>query len=205
MGLLKFIAPNLPVATVVYNQEQNNQLLNALRLYFNRIDTAYWDGARVVSPHGSFFSTATQTAASTTVAYPITYTNTDAQNGVTLSNNSRLSVNYPGVYNIQYSLQLSNSDNNSQDIEVWLRINGVDVANSNTRFGLAPRKSVSDPFHAVGAANLFATLAATDYVELAWETTSTNASIQYYAAGTSPTRPAIPSAIVTLSFVSALP
>jgi hypothetical protein len=56
-----------------------------------------------------------------------------------------------------------------------------------------------------GAANLFATLAATDYVELVWETTSTNASIQYYAAGTSPTRPAIPSAIVTLSFVSAIP
>jgi hypothetical protein len=48
-------------------------------------------------------------------------------------------------------------------------------------------------------------LAATDYVELVWETTSTNASIQYYAAGTSPTRPAIPSAIVTLSFVSAIP
>lgn len=205
MGLRKFRSPSLPVATTEYNQSQANQLLNALRLYFNQIDTAYWDGTRVVNDFGDFFSTATQTAASTTVAYPVTYTNTDLQNGVVLSNSSRLNVTNPGIYNLQFSLQLSNNDVAPVDIDVWVRVNGVDLTNSNSRFGLAARKSPGDPFHVVGTANIYAALQSKDYVELVWRSSSTNASIQYYAAGTSPTRPAIPSAIVMLSFVSAIP
>lgn len=205
MGLRKFRAPSLPVATTEYNQSQANQLLNALRLYFNKIDTAYWDGTRVVNDFGDFFSTATQTAASTTIAYPITYTNTDLQNGVVLSNSSRLNVTNPGIYNIQFSLQLANNDNVAADIDVWLRKNGVDVDNSNTRFGMPARKSLGDPFHCVGSLNLFVALETGDYVELMWRTTNTNVALQYYPAGTSPTRPAVPSVIVSLSFVSAIP
>jgi len=48
-------------------------------------------------------------------------------------------------------------------------------------------------------------LNANDYVEIMWRTTDTGVSIEHYAAGTSPTRPAVPSAIATMSFVSNLP
>jgi hypothetical protein len=45
---------------------------------------------------------------------------------------------------------------------------------------------------------------ANDYVELVWCTTDVLAKIVAYAAGTSPTRPSIPSVIATLTFVSAV-
>jgi hypothetical protein len=32
-------APNLPVSASVYSQQYQDQLLNALRLYFNQVDT----------------------------------------------------------------------------------------------------------------------------------------------------------------------
>jgi hypothetical protein len=50
--------------------------------------------------------------------------------------------------------------------------------------------------------NYFVSLNATNYVEIMWRPTDTGVSIEQYAAGTSPTRPAVPSAIVTMSFVS---
>lgn len=37
-ALAQVVAPNLPVATVQYNEQYQNQLNNVLRLYFNRVD-----------------------------------------------------------------------------------------------------------------------------------------------------------------------
>lgn len=205
MGLLKSKAPNLPTPATVYSQDQQQQRDNALRLYFNQLDSANWDGVKVVNPFGSFYSNSTQTATSTTAAYSITFSNTDISNNVSLSDSSRLNVIYTGIYNLQFSLQLSNSDNTPADIDVWLKKNGTNVDDTNARFGLSQRKSVGDPFHIVGSLNLFIKLKERDYIELSWCTTNLLAEIKYYAAGTSPTRPEIPSVIATLSWVSAIP
>jgi hypothetical protein len=56
----------------------------------------------------------------------------------------------------------------------------------------------------IAAMNFFVSLAATDYVQIMWRPSDVGVSIEHYAAGTSPTRPAIPSVIATLSFVSNL-
>ena len=101
-------------------------------------------------------------------------------------------------------MQLQNLDTAPQDIDVWLRKNGTDVANTNSRFGMAARKNPSDPFHVIAALNLFIDLQANDYIELVWCTTNIAANIKGYVAGTSPTRPAIPSVITTMTFVSAI-
>ena len=204
-------APNLPLATTLYSQQYQDQLNNVLRLYFNRLDSilkqlqssADTSGLRV--PYGAFQDSTTQTAASTTVAYPVTFNTTDFSNGVTVVSNSRITVTTAGLYNLQFSIQLINTTNASQDVDVWFRVNGTNVPASNSRFGLAPRKSPSDPFHLIMALNYFVSLNATNYVEIVWCTTDTGVSIEQYPAGTSPTRPTIPSAIATMSFVSALP
>lgn len=225
MAMIQFRAPSLPLPTKDYNQGQQEQFARALRLYFNKIDSTtplqcdyflakqengsygYFQGRgdKLINPYGSFFSNTSQTAASTTVAYPITFSNTDLSNGVTLSNSSRMNVTYAGIYNVQFSAQLSNAGNVALDINIWLRKNGVDVANTNSLFGLSARKAVGDPYHTLGALNLFVNLAANDYVELIWSTTDINGSIRYIGTQTSPTRPATPSVIATLSFVSAIP
>lgn len=153
-------------------------------------------------PYGAFQDSTDQTAASTTAAYAITFNTTDFSNGVYLSNSSRLNVRNSGLYNLEFSIQFKNTTNDTQDAEVWFRKNGTDIAASNSRFGLAPRKSAGDPSHTIGALNFYVELVAGDYVEIMWKVSDTGVSIEHYAAGTSPTRPATPSVITTMTYVS---
>lgn len=203
-------APALPLAPDAYTREYHNQLNNVFRLYFNQIDrylaqfASQGNGAGVFLPNGAFHDTTTQTAASTTSAYVVTFDATDYSNGITLVSNSQLTVDYDGRYNIQFSVQMQNTTNVEQDIDVWFRKNGTDIADSNSRFGLSPRKSLADPFHMIGTVNIFVDLNANDYVEIVWCTTSIGADLRAYAAGVTPTRPAIPSVIATMNFVSAI-
>jgi hypothetical protein len=64
---------------------------------------------------------------------------------------------------------------------------------------------VGDPFHIIAAMNYFLSLNANDYVEIMWRPSDVGVTIEQYAASASPTRPAVPSAIATVSFVSNLP
>jgi hypothetical protein len=209
--LSRIAAPSLPLATKEYSQQYIDQLNNVLRLYFNRLDNLLAQlqtssgGVGIRLPYGAFQDSTDQVAASTTVAYPITFDTTDFSNGVTVVSNSRITVASAGIWNLQFSIQLTNTTNAAQDVDVWFRVNGTNVPASNSRFGLAPRKSPSDPFHLIMALNYFVSLNATDYVEIVWRTTDTGVYIEHYPVSASPTRPAIPSAIATLSFVSALP
>lgn len=204
-------APLLPLAPVQYDQRYGTDLNNALRLYFNQLDnlnlTAFGtQGGRFLNfPYGAFYDTTDQTAASSTTAYAITLNTTDLSYGVTVASSSRITFEFAGTYNIQFSVQLTNDTASSQDIDIWFAKNGTNIANSNSRFGLAPRKSAGDPYHMVGALNFVLQLQANDYVQLFWRSSDVAARIEYYAAGTSPTRPAIPSVILTATFVSSLP
>jgi hypothetical protein len=153
-------------------------------------------------PYGAFQDSTDQTAASTTTAYAITFDTIDYSNGVTLSNSSRINVKNAGVYNIQFSIQFKNTTNDSQDADVWFRKNGTDIPKSNSRFGLAPRKSAGDPYHTIGSLNYFVELAANDYVQLMWRVSNTGVSIEQHPADTSPTRPAVPSVILTVNYVN---
>ena len=200
--------PSLGISGEVYSQSLQNQNNSNLRIFFTKLVNSIQSvigprgGKYLNNPYGAFQDSTDQTAASTTVAYPVTFNTTDFSNGVTIASNSRITVAEAGIWNLQFSLQFTNTTNASQDVDVWFRVNGTNIANSNSRFGLAPRKDVSDPFHVIMALNYFVNLNATDYIEIMWRTSDTGVSIEQYAAGTSPTRPAIPSAIVTMSFVS---
>jgi hypothetical protein len=153
-------------------------------------------------PYGAFQDSTNQTAASTTAAYAITLNTTDYSNGVYVSNSSRMNVRNAGIYNFQFSIQFKNTTNSSQDIDVWFKKNGTDITASNSRFGIPARHSSGDPSHFIGALNYFVELAANDYLEIMWRVTDTAVSIEAFAAGTSPTRPAVPSVITTVNYVS---
>ena len=202
--------PNLGNPGEVYDRLFFSQTLSNIGNYAKRITNALGalfgprGGKYLNVPYGAFQDSTDQVAANTTTAYAITFDTTDFSNGVTLSNSSRLNVSQSGIYNVQFSIQFTNTTNASQDVDVWFRKNGTNIDKSNSRFGFAPRKGVGDPFHTIAAMNFFVSMNANDYVEIMWRTTDVGVSIEQYAAGTSPTRPSVPSAIVTLSFVSNL-
>jgi hypothetical protein len=157
------------------------------------------------NPHGAFQDSTDQVAANTTTAYAVTFNTTDFSNGVTIASSSQITVADAGIWNLQFSIQLKNTTNDTQDADIWFRKNGTNIDNSNSRFNLSPRKSSGDPSHTIAALNYFVSLNATDYLQIMWRVSDVGVSIEQYAAGTSPTRPATPSAIATMSFVSNLP
>jgi hypothetical protein len=152
-------------------------------------------------PYGSFNSTQDQTIASTTTAYAMTYNVTDYADGVSLSNNSRLVAGYSGVYNLQFSSQFINTDSQIQDVSVWFRKSGTDIPNSNSQFSIPNRHGSTDGA-LIAALNIYVDLAKNQYVEIMWSASNVAVSMDYLAAQTSPTRPATPSVIATMHYVS---
>jgi len=201
--------PRLPAATNQYDINYQNQLNNVLRLYFNQLDnvfTALLDsngGAYVRSPYGAFSDFTDQTTTANTATL-VALATTDFSNQVTIAT-SKITVQNAGIYNLQFSVQLESSSNAPQDVFIWLKQNGVDIVGSTGKVGLPARKSPGDPFHDIKGWNYFLSMAASDYVEIYWSTTSANVSIQTYAASVSPTKPSTASVVATMSFVSAPP
>ena len=202
--------PDLPSPGQVYDERLTAQTHRGLLVYFRKLTNILATvlgprgGKYLNLPYGAFQDSTDQTAANTTTAYAITFDTTDYSNGITLSNSSRLNVSQAGIYNVQFSIQFKNTTNDSQDSDVWFRKNGTDIDKSNTRFGMVARKSSGDPSHSVAAMNFVISLAENDYIQIMWRPSDVGVSIEHYAAGTSPTRPAIPSVIATVSFVSNL-
>ena len=202
--------PNLGTPAPAYDQGFFGTSFGGLNAYFTKLTAIFAalfgqrGGKYINNPYGAFQDGTDQTAANTTTAYAVTFDTTDFSNGVTLSNSSRLNVAQAGIYNLQFSIQFKNTTNDTQDVDVWFRKNGTNIDKSNSRFGLAPRKSAGDPSHMIAALNFFVSLAANDYIEIMWRPSDVGVSIEHYAASSTPTRPAVPSIIATLSFVSNL-
>lgn len=203
--------PSLGYPPEGYERRHFNENYGALNNFFLKVVFALGSlfgprgGKFLNTPHGAFHDNTDQVAASTTTAYPVVFSNTDISNGVTLASGSRLTVGVDGIWNVQFSLQIKNVSNDGQDFEIWFRKNGTDIDNSNSRFHIVARKSTGDPSHIIASLNFFVSLVAGDYVEIVGKVSSTDVSLEHFAAGTSPTRPATPSAIATLTFVSNLP
>jgi hypothetical protein len=134
----------------------------------------------------------------------MTFNVTDYSNAVSIVSNSRITVTTAGIYNLQWSGQFENTDTQLHNASVWIRVNGTDVVGSNGLISV-PNKHGGVNGHTIAAWNYFVELQANQYVELWWSTDDAQVSLQYYAAGTGPTRPTTASVIATLSFVSALP
>lgn len=192
--------PNLPLASPEYSAGQQNQYSNVLRLYFNALSSAL----NAPIAYASFFDTTTQTTpANTPVA--LTYNTIDVSNGiVTGTPNSRIQFQYAGLYNLQFSVQLSNVGAADHDVNIWLRINGVDVVGSNGLVSVPGRHGAISGKALVGW-NFVLRIGAGQYVEIIWCPPDADVTIPYYAAAVGP--PAIPatySVVLTVTTIALL-
>lgn len=203
-------APLLPLAPVQYDQRYGTDLTNALRLYFNQLDnlnlTAFGSqGGRFINNPYAAIQRTTDVTFVVNTPKQITFDQNDYINGCVNDGTDGIHVNYAGIYNYQFSVQFKNTDTQIHSAWVWLRVNGVDVAGTGSKFDVIAKHGGIDGF-VIGAANFYVQLQADDYVEM-WAAAS-NTAVTFDAAGasTSPfTMPAIPSVVATLSFVSSLP
>ena len=202
--------PNLPLGTDQYERRYQDQFTNILRLYFNQLQNALTEitgnagGRYLAFPYGAFSDFTDQTTTVNTATL-MTLNTTDFSNGVSVVSNSKITVGYAGIYNLQFSVQLQNLDNAPQDVFIWLKQNGTDITGSTGKVGMPARKSAGVPFHDIKGWNYFLSMNAGDYVQIYWSTTNVDVTIQTYAASGAPTKPSTASVVATLSFVSALP
>ncbi len=205
------VPPALPVAPTDYARTYQDQLNNILRLYFNKLSSTLsalldTSGAQYLSlPCGSYFSNQTVTLTANVVT-TLTLNNTDANATINTNlSNGSIQVTYPGIYNYQFSAQFENSDSQAHDVEVWARVDGVDVYESATQLTV-PDKHGSRNGAAVAAWNFFLVAQANSVFDLVVAADHPDVKVAALPASSSPfVRPSIPSLISTVTFVSRLP
>lgn len=151
--------------------------------------TGYW---------GSFWSTVTQTNAGATSVNLMTVNNSDPNNNdvVIGATSSQIKVLNFGVYNIQFSAQFDKTDAGVDEFDVWLRLNGANLADTTGKVQITENNGVALP-----AWNYMLELNANDYIEFAWFSADVDMRLLYEPSQINPTRPAIPSVIITVQQV----
>ena len=101
-----------------------------------------------------------------------------------------------GIYNLQFSSQMDKSDAGVDNVNFWLRKNGVDIPYSAGNLSLQG----ASPAYMMPAWNYVLSLVAGDIIELYWGSADENMSIYSEVAQTSPfAHPAIQSTILTIT------
>jgi hypothetical protein len=143
--------------------------------------------------YGSFYDTTTQTAAVINTAYGITFNTTDLSYGVTVgSPTSRIYIDRPNVYNVQFSAQVDKTAGGVGLVWIWLRKNGVNVPDSSGQIRIQGNNA-----EVVVGWNYIIELNSGDYIELMWEVDDT--SVILLADPASAVHPSVPSIILTVT------
>jgi hypothetical protein len=217
-------APNLLIAPVSYQQQYVDQLNNALRLYFNQIDNFGFGllntngGGGLSFPHIAASDSTDQYADADNDPTVVDWNTLDSGAGWTLQAPGSAVADVSGVFKITYSAQLVNTDNAIHNATFWLKVDSgsglVDVPNSATVFSIPARKSAGVPSYVTAYSEVTFSVNAGDVVELWWATekaynpTGPVDGVYIFAdsAQTVPyARPAVPSVIGSITFVSRLP
>lgn len=281
MALERFKAPALPIPTAEYDQRTMTDIIRALRLYFNQLDSltpnqaqsyradnfyggefdgtvmtaenvatstltatysnvssmmselirskgflggnytggsymgtnfygGYFrgDGRYLSTPYNQFTSDQDQTGAVAT-ATAVTFNTDEFPGSISIASNSRITFGERGIYLLNYSLAFTNPTNDAQDIDIWYRYEGTDIANSNSKFTIPARKNAGNNSYLIAVTPyMISVVADNDYVELMFRVTDATVTLEHLAAvsaspGVTPAIPATPSVILTVQFISA--
>lgn len=146
--------------------------------------------------YGSYLDTTNQLNTTPGQPIPMQVNTVVSQRQVSIVDGSKVTVAVAGTYNIAFSAQMFHTANEASTADIWLRVNGNNVPDSNTQFTFARK----DDKH-VAAWNSMVDLQVNDYVQLMWYANDPTVRIAYSEEATAPVRPAIPSLILTINQV----
>jgi len=210
-------APSLAVSPNTFSQQHFDVFNSQLRVYFNTIDSFTANlsniegGSSLSFPHIAASDTTDQYATANNTPTIVKWNTLDYGLGFSLNPAFYAVADYSGVYKIDYSLQFANTDNTAHDVDVWLRVNGVDVPRSTSKITLPARKSAGVPSYVLMYSTVPFQVEAGDEIALWWATGKAYSTVgpvdgvymEYQAAQTSPyAHPSLPSAIGAITFVS---
>lgn len=138
--------------------------------------------------YGVFTKTTDQTPAVINTEYLLTFDNTQISNGVTIGGTtSQIIVPESGLYQFDATVQLTSGSSSAKNIWIWWKKNGTAIANS----ARLVTSDVNNGYIPI-ALNETVSLAANEYVELAFAADSTNVTVDSMAATAfAPSAPAV--------------
>jgi len=143
--------------------------------------------------YGSFYDTSFQSNPVADVIRTVRYNSTDISNGVSIVDGTKIKVTNTGIYNIQFSIQVYKTDGGADTVDFWLSKNNNSVSDTNTRVTL-----FNVDHYTISAWNYVVSANAGDEYELKWSSADTSLSLYTSGPFTNPTRPRIPSVILTV-------
>jgi hypothetical protein len=149
--------------------------------------------------YGQFIDTTTQSGSANT-AHAMKFNTTEFALNTRIVSESRITVDNTGIYNLQFSAQLSNTANTNVTFDIWFAYTGSNIAYSNTQLDV--NKSSGQLGRVVAAWNLATPIQANDYVEIYWSCNAATGQIVAAPAQVTPTRPEIPSIILTVTQIA---
>jgi len=124
---------------------------------------------------------------------------TNLSNGISLVEESKITVANPGIYNFSWSAQINNNSSGIKNIYAWIKKNGTSVDGSNGLVSVHGSAGGIDG-HTIIAWNYFVNLVANDYVEFWWSPTDQKLTIDSYEP-VAPA-PATAAVIVTVNHIA---
>lgn len=127
---------------------------------------------------------------------PLPLNNTAFNKHVELGEGGAIVFKEKGKYNIQFSIQLEKLIGGTHELDIWIKQNGLNVADSNSSITVSGGSGTKS----VVGWNWFVEAEANDYVQLYWWSDTTGAFKMESKPATGE-RPAIPGLILTVNQV----
>jgi hypothetical protein len=204
---LNFTGSNLrDIQVRQHNALQDIQGGNGADEYYHLTQAQYNNVVAGVS-YGAYQNSVDQNLATALTPTVVAFNTIDYQNNISISSN-QITIATAGIYNVQFSLQLVNTDTQIHNASIWLRKNGTDIVGTASKFDVPSSHGGSDGY-LIGAVNFYVDVTAGQYIELVIaadqvENGVTNGVyIEAYTAQTTPyVRPSIPSSVITVTQVA---
>jgi len=155
-----------------------------------------------VGHYGSFYSNQDQAIVAIDTEQPITFNSTypNGANGISIVDNSKITIENPGTYSMTATIQVANSGVAVESAEFWLKLNNQVYPSSGTNITLPPRKNSSEPGYDLATVTFVGTSTApNDFVQIFWKASNTTV---YLEQRPSNEIPETPSAILAITQVT---
>lgn len=144
-----------------------------------------------------FFTNGTQTNPVASQVNLLQVNNTGPTNGISVVGGSQITVANAGVYTKMFTVIINKTSGGTSSISLWLRYNGVNVAES--RQDLELTNTLSQIF---ASGNFTLNMAAGSNIEMCWSSADTTVQLAALPAAITPIRPTGASAKITLTRIS---
>lgn len=151
--------------TINVGTVDNDGTGDAIRLAFTKTNQNFTE--LYGRAYGAFQSVASQYCAAQS-ATAMTFEIVDIEDGVTIANNSYITLPNAGIYNLQFSIQTKNTGAGEDAMYIWLRQNNVDIAGSAGKTIIRGTQSGGSGESIVGWNFFIRTTAPGEAVQIMW-------------------------------------